>query len=332
MSIDDRVAANARFKDRSAGLIIFGLFQILIGGCFALLTPFMLLTLFIAPRVGTPASARTMIPAIGFYAVLAVAFIWLGIGSFLARRWARALTLVLAWLWLVTGALSLIMMSVWMPDIFTSMSQQQQTPPQMQTIMLAIQVVTLGMMVFLYLVFPAIFVLFYRSPHVKATCEFKDPHVRWTDKCPLPVLALSVMLGLGAVSLVLSAGSGFGIPFFGTVLRSAAGILATLAIAGLFAYLAWATYRLKISAWWATIAAFAFGFASAIVTFSRIDLMEFYRESGMPEEQLKVIEETGMIEKMNMPVMMGVSGVVLLGLLLWVRRYMVAAPAARADS
>jgi hypothetical protein len=52
----------------------------------------------------------------------------------------------------------------------------------------------------------------------------------------------------------------------------------------------------------------------------------------MPEEQLKVIEDSGMIEKMNMPVMMGVSGVVLLGFLLWVRRYMVAAPAARADS
>jgi len=46
-------------------------------------------------------AAPIAIISILFYALLAVLFVWLGIGSIMARRWARALVLVSSWFWLV---------------------------------------------------------------------------------------------------------------------------------------------------------------------------------------------------------------------------------------
>ena len=46
---------------------------------------------------------QTMMPAMVFYFLLAVAFIWLGIGLACARRWAWTLTVVLSWMWLLIG-------------------------------------------------------------------------------------------------------------------------------------------------------------------------------------------------------------------------------------
>ena len=48
-------------------------------------------------------NVRMMIPGIALYLMLAVAFIWLGVGSIRARRWAWTLTVVLSWMWLIMG-------------------------------------------------------------------------------------------------------------------------------------------------------------------------------------------------------------------------------------
>ncbi len=246
MTVDDQSADSPLFKDRSMGLIVFGAIQIVIGGCCALLIPFMLLSLLVGPSAGAPTNVRMMIPAVGFYAFLAVLLVGLGIGSIRARRWARALTLVLAWMWLVVGILALLMMSVWIPNMSDFAAEERQVPAQ---VMVFVQVVMLGTMGCMYLVVPGIFISFYQSAHVKATCEFKDPHVRWTDNCPLPVLALSLLLGFGAAStMIFSVCYGGVIPFFGILLKGVPGALVILGVTLLFAYLAWATYKLKMGA------------------------------------------------------------------------------------
>jgi len=43
---------------------------------------------------------------------------------------------------------------------------------------------------FLFIALPSALVLFYRSRHVKVTCELRDPVRRWIDICPLPSAAL----------------------------------------------------------------------------------------------------------------------------------------------
>lgn len=319
-SVDTRSAPRPAFKDRSTGLIIFGVLQIIMGGCCAMLIPLMFLSLTFGPAPNPQLDAQTLVPSIGMYALLAVLLIWLGVGSFLARRWARALTLVLAWMWLVIGIVAMIMIVVWMPNLSNMAGQGKQIPPETLLFMQVVMTGTIGCM---YLFLPGIFVLFYQSKHVKATCEMNDPYIRWTDKCPLPVLAMSLLLAYSSLSIFYSASYGFVTPFFGILLKGLPGGLVMLAFSLLSAYLAWATYRLKITAWWTMLIAYvAFG-VSGIITFSRIDMMDLYQEMNMPEEQLKMIEQSGMIDRMNLPLMFGVSFVAFVGYMLWVRRYFV---------
>jgi apolipoprotein N-acyltransferase len=99
-----------------------------------------------------------------------------------------------------------------------------------------------------YLIIPAAFVFFYGSKNVKATCEFRDSQVRWTDKCPLPVLAVSFIFGLWAVSMLLAGLCGWLIPFFGSILSGMTGALVSLVAALLYLYVVWGTYKLNIRA------------------------------------------------------------------------------------
>ncbi|WP_339908431.1 hypothetical protein [Symmachiella dynata] len=318
---DDQTVVSPQFEDRSTGLIVFGILQIIMGCCTAMLVPFVLMSTLGNPASGVPTTARMMIPAIGMYGMMAVVLIWLGVGSILARRWARALNLVLAWMWFAMGLVTLIMMCFVMPNMFSVAAQGQKLPPQA---MIFAQVSMMATMGCFYVILPGIFITFYQSKHVKATCDFKDPYPRWTDKCPLPVLSLSLILASGALSMPLSISYGGVLPLFGFLLKGVPGALAYLAFAPLFAYLAWATYKLKMSAWWTTFVMYSLFVLSGLVTFSRISMLDFYRAMDMPEEQLKIIEKSGMFEGMNMPLIGGLGLVVVVAYMLWVRRYFVA--------
>ena len=318
MSQDDPIAPRGQFKDRTIGLILFGLFEILIGGFFLMMIPMVALSALIPQPGGPPMGLRMMIPAMIIYALVAVVFTWLGVGSMLARRWARALMLVISWLWLVTGIVSTAFFLFFMPDMFERMAQQGQMPAEAVVVVKLVVLATLG---FIYVILPGVFVLFYQSEHVRATCEFKDPRVRWTDHCPLPVLALVVVFGFSVCSMISMPCYGFVVPVFGTLLTGLPGALVLVAITLVLAYLTWGLYKLRPIAWWVTLALGVLGTASNMVTFSRVGLMELYEKMNMPEQQLKMIQDTGMIEKMNMPWMMAVSAAVFLGYLLYVKRY-----------
>jgi hypothetical protein len=320
MNVEDPSADTPRFKDRSVGLSVYGFMQIVMGGFSALLVPFMLLSVVFNPQSGT--SAAQMIPAAGMYAALAIALVWLGIGSIRARRWARALTLVLAWMWLAMGVVTLVVMIVWMPKMADILAAQgEQIPPHAAPIMYGVM---LSMMSCMYLVLPGIFIVFYGRADVKATCDAKDPVVRWTDHCPLPVLSLSLLLGFGATSVIWSAGYGFVAPFFGIIIKGIPGALFFLGFSSLFGYLAWATYKLKMEAWWATLGAIVLFGLSTVISFSRMSLMDLYREMNFPAEQLRMMEELGVLE-MNIPLIASVNFAVFIGYLLWVRSYFPAA-------
>ena len=88
----------AGFKDRRTGLMVFGILVIVLGCFVALMVPFMLLGQLMAGRVpgGEAMPLRFLMPVLVMYLGLAVAFIWLGIGSVQCRRWARAILQVRA--------------------------------------------------------------------------------------------------------------------------------------------------------------------------------------------------------------------------------------------
>lgn len=310
------------FKDRSTGLVLFGVFEILIGGICALLVPLMLVGVAVSARVDPAAGAamnvRMMIPAAAIYVLAAVWFVWMGIGSIRARRWARALMLVSSWMWLIFGIVGLAFFIFFMGDMYDRMAQGGQMPPEA---LVVAKLVMTGVVGCIYVILPGIFVLFYQSKHVKATCERKDPQVRWTDKCPLPVLALSLMFGFGAFSMIWSASYGFIVPFFGVILDGIQGALATVVFTLVLGYVAWGTYKLKSGAWWTAVALNVLGTASAVITFSRVNMLEVWKRMDMPEQQLQVLRDSGIAE--IMPWWMVIWAVPFLAYLLYTKRYFI---------
>ncbi len=312
------------YRDRSTGLIVFGSITIMAGALCALLVPLMAYAALDLARTPLPESAgpapqMSMIAlAILMYAALAVALIWLGVGSIQAWRWARALLLVSSWIALVGGVLGLLFAAVFLPAFYGQLVGVAGLPPEA---MAMLQVLNAGIMLVFFVLLPGAFVWFYGSPHTRATCERRDPRPRWTDRCPLPVLALSLLAGSVAISLPAMAGNRWALPCFGFMVSGGMGAAVLLVLMAVLAGVAWGLYRLHVAAWWSAVGLLLAWAASAGLTFARLPLAAYYADMGIPEDQLQLILpklpplDRWMLAGTALSVWAG------LGYLLWVRRY-----------
>jgi hypothetical protein len=313
-------------KDRSAGLIVFGVLTILLGCLAGLLVLLMLVGMAaMAKTTGSPATGSTILPGMFTYVILAVALVWLGIGSILARRWARALLVIFSWSWLVMGVFVLIFMAYLVPKMLSNMPANGTTgQPAMPG---AAEVgVMIGMFLvfgFMFVLLPAVWTFFYNSRHVKATCETRDPVTRWTDACPLPVLGLCLWLAFSVPMMLLMPVVCHGVmPFFGIFLTGLPGTLLCLAVAALWSYAAWLLYRLEQRGWWLILIALCVFMVSALVTFARHDVIEMYRLMNYPEAQIEQMQNTGLLSGNCMSWLMSFSMLLFLGYLLLIRKFL----------
>jgi hypothetical protein len=280
----------------------------------------MIASAFLDDSSATDMSPTMMIPGVLIYVTAAVWFIWMGIGSIKARRWARALLLVTSWLWLISGINGLIFVLLFMPDMFEKMGENEQIPEGAAIFM---KYAMTGFMAVFYVIIPAVLVLFYGNKNVKATCEFRDTKVRWTDECPLPVLALSLMFGFWAGSMLFMGFYGWTIPFFGFILSGAKGAAVVLVVMLLLGYVAWGTYRLTIKAWWCAVLAIIGWALSGGITFLRVSMLDYYEKMNFPEQQLDIIKQYIIPLDYTMVLFFGFWVVGFLGYLLYTRRYFV---------
>ena len=313
------------FKNRKTGLVVFGILTLLMGGLCALFVPLMFFGQAMSEKTaGVHQSPEAILPAIMVYGLLAVSLVWLGIGSIMARRWARALLLIFSWSWLVTGVISLAVMAAMAPHLMEAMRAtgrpgQPELPPAANLIILLITAVMMGV---IFLVLPGVWVFFYGSKHVKATCETCDPVERWTDRCPLPVLALSLCLALGTLtSLVMPLPYHGVFPFFGVFLTGLPGTLAWVALAAVWGYSARALYKLDGLGWWLALVSFILLAISNVITYSRHDITELYRLMHYPEEKIAQIRQFGFFEGGAMAWLTLLCMVPWIGYLLYVRKF-----------
>ncbi len=174
-----------------------------------------------------------------------------------------------------------------------------------------------------YIVIPAILVFFYGSRHVKATCEVRDPVVRWTDRCPLPVLACVLWLVFGAVTMLIAPLAYRGVfPFFGTLLTGPTGSVTYLVLAGLWAYAAWALYHLDRRGWWIIFVALFLFAVSAFITYSRHDVAELHRLMGTPEQQIAELQKVSFLKGKAMAWMTLICTLPFLGYLVYLRKFL----------
>ncbi len=319
-SHQERKAVSApEFKDRSLGLVIFGVIEIFIGLFCALLVP---LILAAGSLTGT-ANLRSTVPSMVLYTVVAAVFIWLGVGSVRARRWACELTLSLSWVFLVTGICSIVA-GVWLvPAMLRGMGAGSDLPPNF---VFVVSLLVFGIIGFLYVLVPGAFVFFYRSPNVAATCRARDPRPQWTDDLPRRLLTLVIVWALGAVSVLVMPGYGFIAPFFGVVLNGASGAAVWAAILAGCVALAWGSARRAPWAWWGGVVAIVLAILSSVITAVRVDPGEFVLAMGLPEEQNVLLSGVAMPGRWVMALIWVVVWGTFLGYLMTVRRFFLPMP------
>jgi hypothetical protein len=313
------------YKDRAIGLIVFGILTILLGCMAGLLVLLMLVGQAAVRHTNVPPTPLSAIlPAIFIYGVLAVALVWLGIGSIKARRWARSLLLIFSWSWLVMGLITLVAMVFVLPKVLANI---QASAPPGQPAMPAAAIG--GIMIFaclilgvFFIIVPAVWIFFYNSRHVKATCEMRDPVTRWTDACPLPVLGFCLWLLFSALMMLVMPVMAHGVmPFFGTFLTGLPGSLLCLVLASLWACAAWLLYKLDVRGWWLTLIAMIVFMVSALLTYARHDMLEIYQLMGYPQAQIDQIQKTGLLTGNSMAWMMTFSMLPFLGYILFIKKY-----------
>jgi hypothetical protein len=319
------------YPDRSATLIVAGVLQILLG-CFCLLMTAMMVAATQLPPPPPPngqampqqaINTQAMIQATVIYLIAAVALIWMGSGLVRARRWAWTLTVVLSWAWLIIGAFSVVMVMCLMGKLnWNAFAEQAKMPPGFMSSFMVMMFVVFGC---LYILIPGGFLLLCHHESVRVTCLRRDPKIPWTDRCPMPVLALSLFMALSMLSMLSLAGYRFTLPLFGVFVSGWTGAAVAGLIDVVLAWLAWGTYRLKMAAWWATLLLGIAGTVNGVIFIRHGDLMTMYEKMGMPADQLEMIRKLGMVEMLSQwgPWIAGASAIAWMGYLLYLRRYFV---------
>lgn len=315
------------YKDRRSGLMAFGVIEIILGALAALMAPFALLGAIMARRMpGAMALPfRYVIWQVVLYVLVAVCFIVLGVGSLKCRRWARALVLVLSWIWLIAGVFGLIILGLTLPATMRAMSTRgaQPMPPGMEAV---VMVFAIGFGAIFYVVLPVILVLFYGGENTRLTCVYRDPTPRWTDRVRPRVLFAVVALWMSAFFSLVSAILMPAAPAFGRLLTGVAGFAAMVVIASILLLLGIGMYRLKMGAWWATVALIVLGTASNLLTWRRVDMMKMYEMMGMGEEQMALARLNPMTNPQVMMYFSLAAAIAMIAYLVWIREDFVAPP------
>jgi hypothetical protein len=310
------------YKDRRAGLVVFGILQIALGLLAALMSLFMVVGVLAGSAAARGAAqARVMAPAALLYLAVAVMFVVLGIGSIRARRWARAIILALSWTWLIVGVLTSIGFVAMSPRMFDALPPEQASA---KPIVIGCMSVFLGLF---FVVLPLVFVLFYRGPSVRATVEAVDAVPRWTDGVPLPLLIFSLWMLSSAFSVMFFGSMYTAIPAGPWMLRGVSALALVLAIGGVMLFIGLGSLRRMRAAWWTALALLIVGVGYGAAFMRKIDVAAWYEAMSMPMEPRQLEMVQSIYSSPFFYLWMAIIWALYLGFLLYLRRYFFAGPA-----
>jgi MFS family permease len=276
------------FKNRRPWLIVFGIFEVLIALAFLGLGLMMLLlpqeALKQAQAQQQPGTPQiSMLPVAMMYAALASAWLVTGIGTILAKNWARIVSLVLSYFWLVTGVIGILVSGVILPAIL-----KQQSHGSADSSAVALLFV-LGFMTLLMVLLPGVFLLFFHNNDVRATC-LSGYESAETQR---PVL-MNVLISLFALSVLCGPFSLFS-PYpavvFAIPIWGLPGKLILLVSLSAEAVALWGFVKADIRGWWVAMFSSAFWIASSSALFFRHDsLITLYEKMGMNTQAMKSMQ------------------------------------------
>jgi hypothetical protein len=300
---DPAIVPATQFKNRKIGLNIFGLITLLAGCCCALFVPLAIIGLQVAAKSPNPPRApQSIIPIVALYGTLAVILVWLGIGSILARRWARALLVISSWSLFIIGIVTVVVVVLMTPRLaeLAQASQSTAQPKLSDGAKTAMMFVSAAMLTVIMVILPLVWALFYGGKNVKATCEAINPAPAWTDRCPLPVLAMSLWLFFSAVTTLLVPAYNSAAPFFGLLLSRAPTVGFYLCLAVVWGYGGWRMYLLDARGWWIVVATYVIFTVSNLITYWLHNPEEMYSRMQYSPAQIDQIRRIGFMDAHTM--------------------------------
>ena len=322
--------SDATFPDRRGRIKGMGIFQIILGSLCGLMTllliPLLLMQHFVASKMDMPENnAFSMLFSIGTYALLSASFIWVGVAAVKTRRWVPKVVLAINWPLLVLGAVALIPVG-WIIPKFMEMSLAANGAAgsarmMAGSIVTMVTVFVILMLIIVYIVIPGLHVLLFRGEAVQRTCDRYDPKPRWTDNLSTSVVGLTIWLGASGLSWFGMGAMGYGAWFGYVPTGFMAAVLGCAAAAASFV-LAVQVPKRTPAIWWGVVAFFALMFGGGFSTFLQMDLVEFYRKTGMiPEAQIQLMGAfVGPITTFTR-ISIAALGAGTLGFLIYVKKY-----------
>ncbi|VGO11529.1 hypothetical protein PDESU_00073 [Pontiella desulfatans] len=301
-------------KDRSVGLMVSGILEIVLG-ILAFSVAMLLLVVASSAGLGGMKPSHFWI-AMGLLFYLAGWFIVMGLGSMKAKRWARALVLVGAWVTVFFGTLGLALVLYILPELHGLMLNSGLIAPAVSMGILYFVILVLFL---LQVLFPMVAIAFYSLRGVQVTCERLHPAPCWTDKVPLPLLAMALVSIMGSLSILTGATTNYVVFLFGKIVAGGLGMVIVLAISVACGYIGWGAFSRKIHAWWGAYALVLLTSSSMMLTFSEMDMETLYAQMGYTAEQ---IERLGQYSAFNPAMLTFISciwGIMACVYLVWVR-------------
>ena len=301
-------------KDHSKGLAVSGICTIFLG---VLVFALAWMPLFLVKILdGSQLRPLHAWLATGLLLPLAAWLVMLGAGSIRAARWARALALVGAWITLFFGTLAMALILYILPELYDLLSDAGILAPSDSMGPLYLSVLGL---VLLQLVLPMAAIFYYSLKGVQATCERRNPAPCWTDRCPLPLLAMGFISVLGCLAVVLGFSVNYVVFLFGRVLTGWQGFPFVLLISAVCGYVGWGAFTRRKHAWWLAYALIVVTSASMMLTFSELDLYTIYSAIGYGSSDITTSGRFELISPAVLTLITCIWGIMACIYLVWVR-------------
>jgi len=301
-------------QDRSTGLAVFGALEILMGiAAFSL--AMILMELVSSSGLGSVKAAHYRL-FMGYLLFMTGWFCTMGMGSIMALRWARVLLLVGSWVAVFFGTLALALILYLAPWVYNLLADAGIFSPRMT---LAVLYAGLTIMIGSQVVFPLAAVAFYSLKGVRATCEWRNPALCWTDRFPLPLIVLGFVSALGVANVLLGAATNYVVFVFGRIWTGWSGFAVTAAVAAACGYVGWGAFTRKKQAWWTAYGIILVTASSMMLTFSVLDMEEAYRMMGYSGSLISALEGFQMLSPALLTFVTCVSSIMSCAYLIWVR-------------
>jgi hypothetical protein len=315
-------------KDRRGWLIAFGVIEILLAAVALLFAVFTALVL--RPQGPTPAqpsgiTTGSILFAVSIYLLVGGVLLLLGIGSCLARNWARIGMIVVSSFWLAFGLVaSLLVLLVFPASLQMAQQQGRELPAGF----------ALGFTVVFFLItsvflvaLPAIFLFFYTRKSVRETCMARSGYAPGASSRPVAVWLLLANYGVAFLAIPYLLFFGRNHLVFGVVLPRPATIavhLVSLAVVALI--LLW-LYQCRRRGWMLALGYQLFWLVSYCVTILMYpDMTQAYLEMGYSPAEVAGMG-AGRVLLLTQLVMLIFAGAVT-GLIAYAGRYFRDAPVA----